>query len=80
MYLTLTNPTLWLLGISLGMLNACRYGYSDWGLAHLSEVHPESGLGKSALKISVLPIGAVAGVLTFRGGRPIVFSETVGLP
>jgi sugar phosphate permease len=60
-YLTLTNPALWLLGVSLGMLNACRYGYSDWGLAHLSEVQ-ESGLGKSALKISVLPIGAVAGV------------------
>ena len=60
-YLTLTNPALWLLGISLGMLNACRYGYSDWGLAHLSEVQ-ESGLGKSALKLSVLPIGAVAGV------------------
>ena len=59
--LTLTNPDLWLLGISLGMLNACRYGYSDWGLAHLSEVQ-KSGLGKSALKISVLPIGAVAGV------------------
>lgn len=59
--LTLTNPALWLLGISLGMLNACRYGYSDWGLAHLSEVQ-EGGLGKSALKIAVLPIGAVAGV------------------
>jgi sugar phosphate permease len=59
--LTLTNPDLWLLGVSLGMLNACRYGYSDWGLAHLSEVQ-ESGLGKTALKISVLPIGAVAGV------------------
>jgi OPA family glycerol-3-phosphate transporter-like MFS transporter len=59
--LTLTNPDLWLLGVSLGMLNACRYGYSDWGLAHLSEVQ-KSGLGKTALKISVLPIGAVAGV------------------
>jgi sugar phosphate permease len=52
---------LWLLGVSLGMLNACRYGYMDWGLAHLSEVQ-ESGLGKSALKIAVLPVGAVAGV------------------
>lgn len=74
-YLTVTNPALWLLGISLGMLNACRYGYSDWGLAHLSEVQ-ETGLGKSALKISVLPIGAVAGVYLsgwvtdrFLGGR-----------
>lgn len=60
-YLTVTNPTLWLLGVSLGMLNACRYGYSDWGLAHLSAVQ-ETGLGKSALKIAVLPVGAVAGV------------------
>ncbi len=60
-YLTITNPALWLLGISLGMLNACRYGYSDWGLAHLSEVQ-KTGLGKSALKIAVLPVGAVAGV------------------
>jgi len=60
-YLTFTNRSLWLLGFSLGMLNACRYGYLDWGLAHLSDVQ-ESGLGKSALKISVLPIGAVAGV------------------
>ncbi|MBC8356660.1 MAG: MFS transporter [Planctomycetes bacterium] len=60
-YLTVTNPTLWMLGISLGMLNACRYGYADWGLAHLSDVQ-ETGLGKSALKIAVLPVGAVAGV------------------
>ncbi len=60
-YLTFTNPSLWLLGIALGMLNACRYGYSDWGLTHLSEVQ-KTGLDKSALKISVLPIGAVAGV------------------
>ncbi len=60
-YLTLTNPRLWLLGMSLGMLNACRYGYADWELAHLSDVQ-EAGLGKSALKIAVLPVGAVAGV------------------
>ncbi len=58
---TLTNPALWLLGVSLGLLNACRYGYTDWGLAHLSEVQA-SGLGASALKLSVLPAGAVAGV------------------
>jgi sugar phosphate permease len=33
--LTLTNPALWLLAISLGMLNACRYGFLDWGVSHL---------------------------------------------
>jgi sugar phosphate permease len=81
LYLTLTNPALWLLGLSLGLLNACRFGYSDWGLAHLKEVQ-QSGLGKTALKISVLPIGAVAGVYLsgwatdrFFGSRraPVIF-------
>ena len=33
--LTLTNRNLWLLAISLGMLNACRYGFVDWGVSHL---------------------------------------------
>ncbi len=60
-HVTVTNPALWLLGVSLGLLNACRYGYTDWGLAHLSEVQA-AGLGASALKLSVLPAGAVAGV------------------
>lgn len=33
--LTLTNRALWLLALSLGMLNACRYGFLDWGVSHL---------------------------------------------
>ncbi|HUG91120.1 MAG TPA: MFS transporter [Planctomycetaceae bacterium] len=32
---TLANPALWLLALSLGMLNACRYGFFDWGVSHL---------------------------------------------
>ncbi len=36
-YLTLTNPWLWFLAVSLGLLNACRYGFLDWGLAHMIE-------------------------------------------
>lgn len=58
--LTITNPALWLLGISLGLLNACRYGFLDWGLTHLTEVQ-ETGVGKAALKYAVLPVGAIAG-------------------
>ncbi|MBT6153197.1 MAG: MFS transporter [Planctomycetaceae bacterium] len=58
--LTVTNPRLWLLGISLGLLNACRYGFLDWGLTHLTEVQ-ETGVGKAALKYAVLPVGAIAG-------------------
>ncbi len=58
--LTLMNRNLWLLGISLGLLNACRYGFLDWGLTHLKEVQ-ETGVGKAALKYAVLPTGAIAG-------------------
>ena len=59
-WLTVTNPALWLLGISLGLLNASRYGFLDWGLTHLKEVQ-ETGVGKAALKYAVLPFGAIAG-------------------
>jgi sugar phosphate permease len=60
LYLTLTNPALWLLGISLGLLDACRYGFVDWGLTHLKEVQ-ETGVGMAALKYAVLPAGGIAG-------------------
>ena len=42
--LTVTNPKLWLLGLALGLLNACRYGFLDWGLTHLKEVQ-DTGVG-----------------------------------
>lgn len=64
--LTISNPSLWLLGISLGLLNACRYGFLDWGLTHLTEIQvtgddEEASVFKAALKYAVLPLGAVAG-------------------
>ena len=75
LYLTLFNPTLWLLGLALGLLNACRYGFLDWGLTHLMEVQ-QTSIGKAGLKYCVIAIGAVAGsylsgVVTDRyfGGR-----------
>jgi OPA family glycerol-3-phosphate transporter-like MFS transporter len=58
--LTISNRRLWLLGLALGLLNACRYGFLDWGLTHLKEVQ-DTGVGKAALKYAVLPLGAVAG-------------------
>jgi sugar phosphate permease len=60
LWLTLSNPALWLLGVSLGLLDACRYGYVDWGLAHLKDVQ-QTGVGVAALKYAVLPGGAIAG-------------------
>jgi sugar phosphate permease len=38
LWLTLSNPALWLLAMSLALLDACRYGYQDWGITHLLEV------------------------------------------
>jgi MFS family permease len=60
LYWTLYNPALWLLGITLGLLNACRYGYFDWGLKHLTEVR-EMPVGKAALEYGVIALGATAG-------------------
>jgi sugar phosphate permease len=57
---TLANPALWLLGLSLGLLNACRYGFLDWGMTHLLEAR-SIGIDKAGLNYAVLPIGAVAG-------------------
>jgi len=60
LYLTLTNPALWLLGLSLGLLNACRYGFLDWGVTHLMETK-QLHVDKATLQFFVIAIGAAAG-------------------
>lgn len=60
LYWTLYNPTLWLLGLSLGLLNACRYGYLDWGVTHLVESRKIT-VEKAVLQYFVIAIGAAAG-------------------
>ena len=60
LFWTLFNPTLWLLGLALALLNACRYGFLDWGVTHLMEVQG-TGIGAAGLKFFVIAIGAVAG-------------------
>jgi sugar phosphate permease len=57
---TLGNPALWLLGLSLGLLNACRYGFLDWGVTHLMETK-QLLVGKATLQFFVIAIGAAAG-------------------
>ena len=56
----LNNPALWSLALALGLLNATRYGFLDWGLSHVKEMQ-ETGVGKAAFKYAVLPIGGIAG-------------------
>jgi MFS transporter, OPA family, glycerol-3-phosphate transporter len=58
--LTLANPALWVLAVALFFLDACRYGFQDWGLTHLKEVQ-DTGVGLAALKYAVLPCGGIAG-------------------
>jgi sugar phosphate permease len=60
LYWTLYNPTLWLIGLSLGLLNACRYGFLDWGVTHLMETR-DVEVGKAGLQFFVIAIGAAAG-------------------
>ena len=58
--LTLTNPALWLLGLSLGLLNACRYGFLDWGVKHLMDTK-QLLVHKAVLQFCFIAIGAALG-------------------
>jgi sugar phosphate permease len=57
---TLTNPSLWLVAIALCLLDACRYGFTDWGVTHLQEVVQDS-VSTAAFNSAVLPCGGIAG-------------------
>jgi sugar phosphate permease len=59
---TIANPALWFVAVSLALLDACRYGFTDWGLTHLKEVQG-THVGTAALKYAVLPAGGIAGAL-----------------
>lgn len=72
--LTLTNGDLWLLAVALGLLNACRYGYLDWGIPLINDVQAATNeklegvveresIGKSAIKFAILPAGGILGSL-----------------
>jgi OPA family glycerol-3-phosphate transporter-like MFS transporter len=63
------------------MLDACRYGFTDWGVTHLKEVSKES-VSSAAFKYAVLPFGGMAGAYLagwatdrfFNGRRaPVIF-------
>jgi sugar phosphate permease len=60
--LTLANPALWLVALALCLLDACRYGFTDWGVTHLKEVHHDT-VGTAAFKFAILPFGGICGTL-----------------
>jgi sugar phosphate permease len=57
---TLTNPGLWFVALTLGLLDSCRYGFTDWGVTHLTEIQKAS-VSSAAFKYAVLPFGGIAG-------------------
>jgi len=86
--LTLGNSALWLLALALGLLNACRYGYLDWGISMIHEVQMDDSIGSSAVKFAILPAGGILGSLgagwatdRFFGGRraPVICLMLVAL-
>jgi sugar phosphate permease len=79
--LTLTNPALWIVALSLLLLDACRYGFTDWGVSHLMAVQ-HSKVDTAAFKYAVLPLGGICGAMVagwatdrfFQGRRaPVIF-------
>jgi sugar phosphate permease len=60
LYCTLYNPALWLIGATLLLVNACRYGYIDWGVKHLVETR-SLAIDKAVVQYFVIAIGAAAG-------------------
>ncbi len=58
--ITLGNPALWLVALALCLLDACRYGFTDWGVTHLKEVLSDN-VSTAAFKYAVLPFGGIAG-------------------
>jgi len=74
---TLSNPALWFVAFALCLLDACRYGFTDWGVTHLKEIQGAS-VSSAALKYAVLPFGGIAGAYLsgwatdrFFGGRRV---------
>ena len=74
---TLGNARLWPVALTLGLLDSCRYGYTDWGVMHLTEIQKAS-VSSAAFKYAVLPFGGIAGAYLsgwatdrFFGGRRV---------
>ncbi len=62
LWLTLTNPRIWILAVALFGLDVVRYGFLDWAPGHLQKAQG-SGLSAAALKTAVLPLAGAAGAL-----------------
>ncbi len=61
-WLTVTNPRIWILAVGLFGLDVVRYGFLDWAPGHLQKAQA-TGVSAAALKTAVLPLAGAAGAL-----------------
>jgi OPA family glycerol-3-phosphate transporter-like MFS transporter len=61
-WITVTNPRIWILAVGLFGLDVVRYGFLDWAPGHLQKAQA-SGISAAALKTAVLPLAGAAGAL-----------------
>ncbi|HVH45444.1 MAG TPA: MFS transporter [Labilithrix sp.] len=86
LFITFTNPRIWILALALFGLDIVRYGFLDWAPGHLKKLHG-SGVMLAGLKVAVFPLAGGLGALAsgwvtdrwFQSRRAPVIAVTMGL-
>ena len=86
LFVTFTNPRIWILAIALFGLDIVRYGFLDWAPGHLKKIHG-SGVLLAGLKVAVFPLAGGLGALAsgwatdrwFQSRRAPVIAVTLGM-
>ena len=86
LFITFTNPRIWILALALFGLDIVRYGFLDWAPGHLRKIHG-SGVLLAGLKVAVFPLAGGLGALAsgwatdrwFQSRRAPVIAVTMGM-
>jgi len=86
LFVTFTNPRIWILALALFGLDIVRYGFLDWAPGHLKKIHG-SGVLLAGLKVAVFPLAGGLGALAsgwatdrwFQSRRAPVIAVTLGM-
>ncbi|OJY20542.1 MAG: hypothetical protein BGO98_04425 [Myxococcales bacterium 68-20] len=86
LFVTFTNPRIWILALALFGLDIVRYGFLDWAPGHLKKLHG-SGVLLAGLKVAVFPLAGGLGALAsgwmtdrwFQSRRAPVIAVTMGM-
>jgi sugar phosphate permease len=86
LFVTFTNPRIWVLALALFGLDIVRYGFLDWAPGHLKKLHGSSVM-LAGLKVAVFPLAGGVGALAsgwvtdrlFQSRRAPVIAIAMGL-